>query len=64
MAVCSTLFDDICRGCGRTAMEVANWVFMTEEEKRAVWIRIKAQGYPGATITQARPVLGMSHSAG
>ena len=40
------LFDDICRGCGRTAMEVANWVFMTEEEKRAVWIRIKAQGYP------------------
>ena len=50
VAVCSTLFDDICRGCGRTAMEVANWVFMTEEEKRAVWIRIKAQGYPGATI--------------
>ncbi|WP_419228160.1 DUF1289 domain-containing protein, partial [Pseudomonas aeruginosa] len=27
VAVCSTLFDDICRGCGRTAMEVANWVF-------------------------------------
>lgn len=33
-------------GASRTAMEVANWVFMTEEEKRAVWIRIKAQGYP------------------
>ncbi|MGW8308398.1 MAG: DUF1289 domain-containing protein [Achromobacter pulmonis] len=46
VAVCSTLFDDICRGCGRTAMEVANWVFMTEEEKREVWVRIKAQGYP------------------
>lgn len=46
VAVCSTLFDDICRGCGRTAMEVANWVFMDEEEKRAVWIRIQAQGYP------------------
>jgi predicted Fe-S protein YdhL (DUF1289 family) len=46
VAVCSTLFDDICRGCGRTAMEVANWVFMTEEEKRDVWVRIKAQGYP------------------
>nr|WP_312431008.1 DUF1289 domain-containing protein [Achromobacter sp.] len=46
VAVCSTLFDDICRGCGRTAMEVANWVFMTEEEKREVWIRIKSQGYP------------------
>lgn len=46
VAVCSTLFDDICRGCGRTAMEVANWVFMTEEEKRVVWVRIRAQGYP------------------
>lgn len=44
--VCSTLFDDICRGCGRTAMEVANWVFMSEEEKREVWVRIQAQGYP------------------
>ncbi|RYI91127.1 MAG: DUF1289 domain-containing protein, partial [Acetobacteraceae bacterium] len=31
VAVCSTLFDDICRGCGRTVGEVANWVFMTQE---------------------------------
>ncbi|HTK00391.1 MAG TPA: DUF1289 domain-containing protein [Bordetella sp.] len=46
VAVCSTLFDDVCRGCGRTAMEVANWVFMSEEEKQVVWQRIKAQGYP------------------
>jgi hypothetical protein len=46
VAVCSTLFDDICRGCGRTAMEVANWVFMNDEEKQAVWKRIRAQGYP------------------
>jgi len=46
VAVCSTLFDDICRGCGRTAMEVSNWVFMTEEEKQIVWQRIRAQGYP------------------
>jgi predicted Fe-S protein YdhL (DUF1289 family) len=27
-------------------MEVANWVFLSEEEKRAVWVRITAQGYP------------------
>lgn len=46
VAVCSTLFDEICRGCGRTAMEVSNWVFMTEEEKQIVWHRIRAQGYP------------------
>jgi uncharacterized protein len=46
VAICSTLFDDVCRGCGRTAMEVANWVFMTDEEKQVVWHRIKAEGYP------------------
>jgi predicted Fe-S protein YdhL (DUF1289 family) len=46
VAVCSTLYDDVCRGCGRTAMEVANWVFLDDEEKREVWQRIKSQGYP------------------
>ena len=46
VAVCSTLFDEICRGCGRTAMEVSNWVFMSEAEKKVVWTRILAQGYP------------------
>jgi predicted Fe-S protein YdhL (DUF1289 family) len=46
VAVCSTLFDDICRGCGRTVMEVSNWVFMDDAEKDAVWTRILAEGYP------------------
>lgn len=46
VAVCSTLYDDVCRGCGRTVMEVANWVFFSEAEKRAVWARILAEGYP------------------
>ena len=46
VAVCSTLYDEICRGCGRTAMEVANWVFLDDDEKRRIWQRIKAQGYP------------------
>ncbi|SDD42681.1 DUF1289 domain-containing protein [Paraburkholderia lycopersici] len=44
IGVCSTLFDDICKGCGRTAVEVANWVFMADEEKRAVWARIESEG--------------------
>jgi predicted Fe-S protein YdhL (DUF1289 family) len=44
VAVCSTLYDEICRGCGRTAMEVANWVFLDED--RRIWARITAQGYP------------------
>ncbi|MFW7343273.1 DUF1289 domain-containing protein [Pollutimonas sp. H1-120] len=46
VAVCSTLYDEICRGCGRTAMEVANWVFLDDDEKLRIWQRIKAQGYP------------------
>ncbi|CAM5531063.1 DUF1289 domain-containing protein [Eoetvoesiella caeni] len=46
VAVCSTLYDEICRGCGRTTMEVANWVFLSEEEKLSIWARIKSQGYP------------------
>ena len=73
VAVCSTLFDEICRGCGLHGHEVANWVFMTEEEKREVWVRIKAQGIPAATTEgrkgpppaqRAGAVLGLSHGAG
>jgi len=46
VAVCSTTFDEICRGCGRTYVEVAHWVSMSAEEKERVWERILAQGYP------------------
>ena len=46
VAVCSTTFDDICRGCGRTVVEVAEWVFMSDDDKEKVWQRITAQGYP------------------
>ncbi len=40
IGVCSALFDDVCKGCGRTAFEISNWVFFGEEEKRTVWKRI------------------------
>ena len=46
VAVCSTTFDDVCRGCGRTVVEVAHWVSMSAEQKEVVWQRILAQGYP------------------
>jgi hypothetical protein len=46
VAVCSTLFDEICRGCGRTVTEVSNWVFMSEAQRQVVWERIRGQGYP------------------
>lgn len=46
VAVCSTTFDEVCRGCGRTVAEVAHWVSMTPAQKEIVWQRILAQGYP------------------
>jgi predicted Fe-S protein YdhL (DUF1289 family) len=46
VAVCSTTFDEICRGCGRTVAEVAHWVSMDAHQKEIVWQRILAQGYP------------------
>jgi predicted Fe-S protein YdhL (DUF1289 family) len=44
IGICSTLFDDVCKGCGRTAGEVSNWVFLSDEEKRTIWKRINAEG--------------------
>jgi predicted Fe-S protein YdhL (DUF1289 family) len=38
------LYDEICKGCGRTLIEVSNWVFMTPEEKAVVWKRIQTEG--------------------
>ena len=46
VAVCSTTFDEVCRGCGRTVVEVAQWVSMSADAKELVWTRILAQGYP------------------
>lgn len=46
VAVCSTTFDDVCRGCGRTVDEVAQWVFMDKGQREVVWQRILAEGYP------------------
>jgi len=40
IGICSTLFDDVCKGCGRTIIEVSNWVAMSAEEKKQVWARI------------------------
>ena len=43
IAVCTTLYDEVCKGCGRTYVEVAQWLSMTEEEQEAVWLRIDAE---------------------
>lgn len=44
IGICSTLFDEICQGCGRTAGEVSNWVFYSEDEKQVIWERITREG--------------------
>ena len=44
IGVCTTLYDDVCQGCGRTLGEVSSWVFLRQEEKDAVWKRIRADG--------------------
>jgi predicted Fe-S protein YdhL (DUF1289 family) len=44
IGVCSTLFDEICQGCGRTAHEVSHWVFLSAEQKQIIWQRIIAEG--------------------
>jgi len=39
---CSTTYgDDICKGCGRTFIEVINWIIFDDTEKAAVWVRLK-----------------------
>lgn len=40
IAVCTTLYDDVCKGCGRTYMEVAEWSALSDKEREAVWQRI------------------------
>jgi predicted Fe-S protein YdhL (DUF1289 family) len=44
IGVCSTLFDPVCKGCGRTQREVDNWVFMTGEERQAAVDRVAKEG--------------------
>ena len=44
IGVCTTLYDEICQGCGRSLNEVSNWVFFSQEEKDSVWKRIRADG--------------------
>lgn len=54
IGVCTTLYDEICQGCGRTLNEVSNWVFFSQEEKAAVWQRIRAEGTATRFARQAK----------
>ena len=44
IAICDILYSDVCTGCGRHYIEVAQWNSMSEEDKSAVWDRIEREG--------------------
>ena len=45
IAICSTSQgDEVCKGCGRTFVEVQHWTSMTPAEKRSTWRRITREG--------------------
>lgn len=46
VGICSTLYDEVCRGCGRTAHEVSHWVTFSNEEKKAIRERINQENPP------------------
>ena len=43
IGVCTTLYDEVCKGCGRTYIEVAQWNAMSDTEKKTVWQRIDTE---------------------
>lgn len=43
IAVCTTLYDEHCKGCGRTYIEVAQWTGMNDIEREVVWQRIETE---------------------
>lgn len=45
IGLCSAGFDDVCRGCGRTVGEIAEWLFLDDAERAEVWRRLLAAGW-------------------
>lgn len=38
--LCTTTFDAVCSGCGRTVDEVADWAILDYDERAAIWERL------------------------
>jgi predicted Fe-S protein YdhL (DUF1289 family) len=46
IALCSTaLGDNVCRGCGRTFIEVAEWSAMPASDKSVIWASLPARSH-------------------
>ena len=40
---CTTTYDEICQGCGRSLEEVSSWMFLPVEKRVAIWLRIEQE---------------------
>ena len=45
IGLCSAGFDAVCRGCGRTTNEIAEWLFMDDAQRLQVWRRVLEAGW-------------------
>jgi predicted Fe-S protein YdhL (DUF1289 family) len=43
IAVCTTLYDEFCKGCGRHYIEVAEWPSMPDDKREVIWQRIERE---------------------
>ncbi|MBE7420728.1 MAG: DUF3717 domain-containing protein [Ideonella sp.] len=66
IAICSTAQGDaVCKGCGRTELEVQHWPQMTPGEKRVVWRRITQEAKAwrfNRYAERARRASGIDHA--
>lgn len=66
IAICSTAQGDaVCKGCGRTELEVQCWPQMTPAEKRVVWRRITLEATAwrfNRYAERARRASGIDHA--
>lgn len=54
VGVCTTLYDENCRACGRHYIEVANWNQLDQAKKDEIWSRISAHGYPRRSFASVK----------
>jgi predicted Fe-S protein YdhL (DUF1289 family) len=47
--------EDICEGCGRTRAEVAQWCFITEDERRTLMPAVKERLAKWKAARAAKP---------
>lgn len=60
VGICSTTYGDlVCRGCKRFAHEIVGWNGFSDDQRRAVWLRLQAlrDGAVATYLTVVDPAL-------